>query len=225
MTITDEQLYDAAPRAADWLLATLPCQADCDHVFSRRFEQKIRLLFKNSRRSPRMNAVSRMAKRAAMLALVVLLSAFTVTMSVSALREQFFRVISSVHENGIEYYIRADDANSLQFHQIGLQYIPEGFAMEWEELDERDLWSRYDVRYTHADARTFCVSQRVEERYSGVFGDVEQEQVTVQGDEAYLQEDGAWICLFWVHGPNIMTITSEKMTRAEILEIAENIQW
>lgn len=225
MTITEEQLYEAAPQTAEWLLATLPPQVDCDHEFSRRFEQKIRLLCQNSHHSPRINRFDYVAKRVAMLGLVAILSAFTVTMSVSALREQFFQVISSIQENGIEYYIRADDFDALQFHQISVGYVPAGFEMEWDELDERDLWSEYHVRYTHTDARTFFVSQRVEERYSGIFGDIEQETVTVQGDEAYLQAEGAYICLFWVHGPNIMTIIGDGMTRAEIFEIAENIKW
>lgn len=222
MTVTDEQLLDAAPRTSDWLLGTLPSQADCNHVFSHRFERKMRLLLGKQRRSPKKSGGIRVAKR---VALIALLSTLTVTMSVSALREQFFHVVSSVLENGLQYYIRAEDRDALYFHPIALDYVPEGFEMEWEDLDQRDLWSSYNVRYTHGDGRTFCVSQRVEERYSGVFADTKQEAVTVQGDDAYLQEDGTWSCLFWIHGPNIMTVIGDGMTRAEILEIAEQIQW
>ncbi|MEG1593103.1 MAG: DUF4367 domain-containing protein [Oscillibacter sp.] len=160
-----------------------------------------------------------------MLALVALLSALTVTMSVSALREEFFRVFAAVRQNGIEYYIRAENREALYFHRITLGCVPEDFEMEWEHLDQRDLWSTYHLCYTHADGRTFSVSQSVEERYSGVFGDVESETVTVQGDEAQLQEDGTYCCLFWIHGPNIMTLTSDGMTREEIMKIAEQIQW
>ena len=229
MTITDELLYSAAPQATDWLLGTLPSRADCDHVFSHRFERKLRHLLAQQRRSPRQNAFVHGIKRAAMIALVALLSALTITMSVEALREQLFRVVSSVWENGIQYYIRAEERDALYFHKITLGVIPEGFELDWEHSDERDLWSYYNVSYAQTkegtEARSFSVSQKVMDRYSGSFGDLEQEEITVQGDQAFLQADETGTCLFWIHGPNIMTVTGTRMTREEILEIAENIQW
>lgn len=218
MTISDEQLFEAAPLASNWLLGTLPLQAECSHAFSAQFERKMQLLLAKQRRSPKKSGWIRVA-------LIALLSTLTVTMSVSALREELFRVVSSVLENGLQYYIRAENRDALYFRQVVLGYVPDGFEMEWEELDRRDLWSSYNVRYTHGDGRTFCVSQRVEERYSGIFGDLEQEAVIVQGEDAYLQEDGNWSCLFWIHGPNIMTVIGDGMTRTEILKIAEQIQW
>lgn len=126
--ITDDMLQNAAIRANDALLHTLPCPKNFNHTFSRRFEHKMRKLI-NHTKYP---MVYKLLKAAACFLLISGLTAFMyLTTNVKA-RESFFDWIKAQYEHFIEYYFdgmvgnETIDDNELVEYRLG--WVPEGYA-------------------------------------------------------------------------------------------------
>ena len=58
MKITDSQLYKYVPKAEKLWLSWLPTDEEIpEHIFSKRFERKMKRLIRNQRRTPRIRKI------------------------------------------------------------------------------------------------------------------------------------------------------------------------
>lgn len=63
MKITDSQLYKYVPKAEKLWLSWLPTDEEIpEHIFSKRFERKMKRLIRNQRRTPRIRKIFLTAK-------------------------------------------------------------------------------------------------------------------------------------------------------------------
>ena len=105
MKLTDEMLERALRDAEDGALTELPPNAGEEHVFSSRFERKMRRVLREQNRTPSQKKKTAYCRRAAACAAAVLVVVSTAVMSVGALRNKFFhRVAKDLGEyTSIEY--------------------------------------------------------------------------------------------------------------------------
>lgn len=90
MKITDSQLYKYVPKAEKLWLSWLPTDEEIpEHIFSKRFERKMKRLIRNQRRTPRIRKIFLTAKRITAAVLVLTMLSFSGLMTVEAYREKF----------------------------------------------------------------------------------------------------------------------------------------
>ena len=85
MKITDSQLYKYVPKAEKLWLSWLPTDEEIpEHIFSKRFERKMKRLIRNQRRTPRIRKIFLTAKRITAAVLVLTMLSFSGLMTVEA---------------------------------------------------------------------------------------------------------------------------------------------
>lgn len=78
MKITDSQLYKYVPKAEKLWLSWLPTDEEIpEHIFSKRFERKMKRLIRNQRRTPRIRKIFLTAKRITAAVLVLTMLSFS----------------------------------------------------------------------------------------------------------------------------------------------------
>ncbi len=118
---TEELLRENAPLVREALLASLPDPEDCDHVFSRAFERKMRRLLRRQAHPLRYRA----ARRAAALFLASLLGVSAwLTVDTNA-RAAFFQWVREVYETHIVYRFTGEQAEKTAVYRPG--WVPEGY--------------------------------------------------------------------------------------------------
>ena len=226
MKITDELLYQNAGEARDLWLATYPGREEVrEHIFSRRFENKMRTLRREYRRSPKMNYFLRGLKTSAAVILIVATVMFSSLMTVEAYREKLIEVVTQVFEELTEYrFTSSSDAPGAQDVTFG--YVPEGMKETSRENykdygfmkviceGENDEYISLAIYITSSTSETTMAL------------DTEDAEVTtgmVHGKEATFvdKEDGASI--LWTEGNNIFCL-SGSLSMSETQRIAEGLQ-
>lgn len=215
MTITDEMLYGAAPRAAELFLETLPGRADCGHRFSPKFQTDMRPLLSGKRRQ----------WRRVLLAAAVAAALLAVT--AGAFRETVFQMFrAESEEGGTRYAFRTMDEPGT-FTPIEVPHVPEGYEQTQEYLRETETYTRYILTFEGGDGRRFYVEQQLTARLDMGFGDLSDytlEHPDIHGAEAELYHNGEDTLLLWTEGGYVLEV-SGALSREEAVEIAENITW
>lgn len=217
MTITDEMLYEAAPRAAELFLGSLPGRADCGHVFSRRFEAKMRLLLTGKKRT---------WKRTLLIAAVL---AALLGISVGAVREAVFQMSrSETAKSGVQYTFRTMDELGA-FRPVELGYVPEGYEQTKEYSEESETFTWHSHYFENGEGGMFYVSQNLSDRLSIGIGDRTEytlEHPEIHGVEAemYLHEEMGMVLMIWTEGDYVMEING-LLPKEEVIQIAEHITW
>ena len=142
MKLTDEMLERALRDVEREELEQLPSSVGEEHVFSNRFERKMKRVLKDQDRTSFQKRNAVYLRRAAACAAVVLVVASTAVMSVGALRNKFFHLVAKDcgEYTSIEYQTSSgQDANEAlqayanvdeEFIVYRPQYVPEGFTMK-----------------------------------------------------------------------------------------------
>lgn len=147
MVITDEMLRDSAEPAAAIYLEDLEKQvADVpEHIFSARFERRMRRLIRAQRRTPRMNAFIGAMQKAAGFFAVLMLGLGIVTVSVEAYRDQFIRFVKKVTRRSTTYEYRIGNVPYLKadLRKSVIGYVPEGFSIAKQSLYEDYCYINY----------------------------------------------------------------------------------
>lgn len=142
MKLTDDMLECALRDEEFRALDQLPPNAGEEHIFSKRFERKMRRALREQYRTPSQKKKMSCCRRAVACAAVVLVVASTAVMSVGALRNKFFhRVAKDFGEyTSIEYQTSGGQDADKALREYGdvqeefvvyrPQYVPKGFEQE-----------------------------------------------------------------------------------------------
>lgn len=216
MTITDEMLYESAPRAAELFLESLPDRESCGHMFSQRFEAKMRPLLAGKKRT---------WKRTLLIAAVL---AALLGISVGAVREAVFQMSrSETAKSGVQYTFRTMDTLGT-FQPVELGYVPEGYELTKEYSEESETFTWHTRYFENGEGGMFYVCQHLSDRLSIGLGDRSEytlEHPKIHGVEAemYLHEMGT-VLMIWVEGDYVMEIDG-LLPKEEVIRIAEHITW
>ncbi len=125
-TITDEMLYEVIPEIVEESVIPQDDEVNFEYDFSSDFEKKIdRIERKVKRQESRIFIY--LGRVAACLA-ILLLGAFTVTMSVTAFREKIFETIKMYTSDSVEYSFEVEE-ESAEIEYIYPGQIPAGYEM------------------------------------------------------------------------------------------------
>ena len=127
MMIPEEDLYAAAPEAAEKFLSALPDQAECVHDFSPDFETRMELLLHRQRRRRPWRAL---------LAAAAVIGALAAGLSVGAGDRTNCQIYWSQTNGELRYVVRLEHVTTQPFQDAQLDYVPEGFTLVRGGTDE-----------------------------------------------------------------------------------------
>lgn len=219
MRITDEMLYKAAPEAAERYLDTLPGRADCTHVFSREFEERMGALLPRRKKK-------RLWKRALLLAAVVAL----LGTAVYAGQQEDYRVRAAARDGLLAYSARPqEDLVPQHFHRITFGWLPEGYTL-WSESELEEDTVYFSTAYRTEDYRYVSLRQWMGQEYSEtLMGEYRWEGVTVRGCKGIFidaTEDSSSYTLLWAEGPYVLQLKADGgLDRESFFQVAEDLSW
>lgn len=226
--ITDELLYECYPKTEEYLLDQLPKDEEIDYVFSEVFEMKMRKLINKSKRPSFLSKMNTYSKRVAIF-FIVILSLFTITMSVEALRTQLFDLIKNVYDKFTIYQYKTKDDRDTEEYLLKMpQYIPSGFK-EVDKIQENDsMFLSYSNGYDYITFESFKLTD------TNIYLDTENSVVTkvmINDIEAdYIVKDKDYK-IIWQDNDNIHILTLESLDSSklvnqknELMKIAESIK-
>ena len=215
----DDKLKEAAWKANEYYLNSLPRDEDITHQFSRRFEKRMKKLIKQSKKKEVFVKPFRLRKRITILiaSILILLAS---SMSVSAVRIAVFEFISNVYEKYTE--IIFDSSGSIpndEFVVFKPAYIPDGFMISLEDLDG----SVY-LEYVKSSDYILYEQKRLED----VSIHINTEEIEVEDTEfnrhpaKYYSNQGVQN-LFWYDDFYMYSISS-TLSKDKVYQIAESVQ-
>ena len=228
MIISDEMLRENAEKAAQLYLERIDVEygQESEHVFSRRFERRMRRIIKDQKRSPAKRKFISIMQKVAVAVLVLLVGTFTTTMSVKAYREEFISFIKRVthRATSIEYRIGDVEYCEVDLSKTVFGYLPEGY-----EIVEEGLLTERIAYYKLADANShllFIDLTVVTDYSTGVLSlNTENTEVSypvINGEEALLSVDSEGLILVWSRR-NVILEISGVVSEEDAIEIAKNI--
>ena len=238
MSISNEQIFDtifelAVRQAAQETWAELNAPLEEEHVFSEAHTQRMKGIFRRHSRRIRWHDARLVAKRVAVVALVIMSVLFGSLMTVEAVREEVIRVVTEWFEQftNVRFVNESEDSGNedIDLNKTGIMlpsYIPRGY-----ELVEADrTFASLMVIYEGANGDVLIYDQYVHENDDSISIDNERhtlEQVLINGyasilampDEAETQS----VILIWQD--DIYTyFISGTLDRATIIAIAESLE-
>lgn len=127
MRITDEMLYESAPKAAQLWLDSFPPESDIpQHKFSRRFERKMQKLIRDQKRTESTRrTVSRLKRVVAIIAIICAVS-FSGLMTVEAYRAKFIEFVSEVFYDLTHFSFTSSWGGDSELGELEFSYLPSG---------------------------------------------------------------------------------------------------
>ena len=133
--LDDAYLYLNMPLCEKIKLSELPTENQLAHVFSNRFNRKMKALIKYEKRTPFMNAFIHRFKIAVVTLFIFISLALGTIVSVESYRIKFFEFITEVWTEFTSIHINVDDIASIgTLAPVEPTYIPDGYSI-LETLD------------------------------------------------------------------------------------------
>lgn len=222
MLITDEMIRAAVASLDEAMLASLPDESECDHVFSEKFEKKMAKLI--GRVS--YYGAYQVLRRVACVFIALVLSA---TMVVAVHPTARAAVVDWVKEKleDFYHYVFAGEQVEETPKAYSLGWVPEGYAL----LDSFEQGENKTFLYLNAGSGEmmqfiYVYGASYETLFAGS-GDYEQTVVSVEGRDAELyiaMDDGQanWIVWKDARGGTMFTITG-FLSEEEMVKMAESL--
>ena len=124
MKVTDEWLYEKMPIVDAAMVRQLEVCTQKDYVFSDKFRKRMKRLIQKEKYMYAEKQLKKITQKIAAAAVVMLVGALTVTMSVEAYRVRFFHTIKMVLDGNISIYSYESDEEKISDAILKPQYIP-----------------------------------------------------------------------------------------------------
>lgn len=227
MKITEEMLYEHAPKAEELWLDSLPLEGELPmHKFSGRFERKMKKLIRVQCRSPRLNKLIHTSRRIALIALTTLTVSFSCLMCVEAYRNKIIEVVTEIFEDLTRFSFSSTVVEVPDLGSIVADYLPDGM-MEVYRSDP-DAVDRF-VYFEDAEGRKIGIEQNIiiDGNQSTLIVDTEDADVTVidfNGYDATLIVKGESTTLIWEDDVSTILISGD-FPPDEIIRIANGVHF
>lgn len=228
--ITDELLFKHCINAENFILEQIPDEEDIDYEYPKEFEKKIKKIIREEKRGPFLNKIYLYTKKVAIVFIAFLISLFTITMSVEALRTRLFDMVKDVYEKFTIYKFKIDENDSEKVDFLEkkcINYLPNGF----KEIDRAEYDN--DISVTYSDGEDYITLNYLIIENSNLYMDTENakiSQVQINDYNADYIEKENKSRLIWqdentLYDLKLDYINKEKYLdiKSELIKIAKNI--
>ena len=230
MIISEEMLRESAGKAAQLYLERIDVEygQESEHVFSRRFERRMRRIIKDQKRSPAQRKFISIMQKVAVAVLVLLVGTFTTTMSVKAYRREFINFITSITHRAtrIEYRIGDVEYYSVDLNKTVFGYIPQGYEATQADIIDDNSFNTF--ANSNGDIIHIDIYEVTDHSSGAVYIDTEKAEVTypvIDGEETILSQKPGKIMLVGSKRNVIYLISGWNLLEEDIIKIAENIRF
>lgn len=228
--ITDELLFKHCTNVENFILEQIPDEEDIDYEYPKEFEKKIKKIIRQEKRGPFLNKIYSYTKKIAVVFIAFLISAFTITMSVEALRTKFFDMVKEVYEKFTIYKFSIDENDNEKVNFLekkSINYLPNGFKeIEKSEYDN-------DIAITYSDGEDYITFNYLLIENSNLYMDTENAKISKvkinNYDADYIEKENK-SRLIWqdentLYDLKLDYISKDKYLdiKSELIKIAENI--
>ncbi len=220
MKITDEMLRQAAPKACDLWLATLPDDLP-EHIFSARFEQKMEKLLRHLYRYRRMRSLLIAAVAAALLTMTV---GATVLPPIRAFRSGVVDVLSQLLPKSTDQIYTTDADHEGATRRPVLGWLPEG--MVETKRSEQPEYTHLNFNMSNENFITVFVQRIFNNSSPSTSIDTEDahtETIFINGNPALISIKEETTIIEWCIDNYICSVIGTIPTE-EVLKVAENIE-
>lgn len=217
----DDQLKEALLKADEFYLNSLPKDEDITYQFSRRFERNMKKLIRQSKKKKGSIKPFQLRKQVAILVASIIIL-FASSMSVSAVRKAVFDFVSNVYEKYTEiFFNNSEPIPKDEFVVFKPTYIPDGFAIDLEELD---LENSVYLKYVKDDDYIIYEQQRQEEVSIHINTEgIEVEETEFNGYPAKYYSNQGVQNLIW-YDDIYMYFVSSTLSRDKVYHIAQSVK-
>lgn len=213
--IDEAYLYKYMPLVEQYLMSRIPPEEELDHVFSHRFERKMKKLIRDERRTPTERKVYRGLKIAFAALAVVVLLVFGSAMSVKAYRFRIVEFFVEVFTELTSYSVKEELPDVEELVPVEPSYVPEGFVES--ERVRNDLC--YYIMYENDEKEQIHYEQTAI-GVVGRFWDTEKSynrEVKVKGQKISIVEEAGVYTLYWKDDRYVYSIQGAGEIDVEIL--------
>ena len=221
--ISDNDLYEAARKVDEAILASLPKPEECEATFSRRFERKMKKIIRRVDHPVRYWV----QKSVACFLVTVLLGSSCLLALSSEARAIFLGWIREIREGWSVYHYIGEEKDSLEGITYHPTWVPDGYEVVAEYSDPWHL----NIEYQNADEElaTFSYAMYTETMEAQVESDgAEVKHIFVNGHPADLYLDpnlGDANVLVWMNDDiGALFSISASFSSDEIIKMAESVE-
>lgn len=220
--IDDDFLNFYMPKAENYMLEKIPPENELSHIFSKRFNRKMKKLLKYERRSEKGRLLIKRLKITAAASFILLALIFSFTMSVDAYRVRFFHFISHVWEGLTSIVIESNDnADKDKLLPIESKYIPDGYRAVERTIDEYE----HIVVYQNSQNNEIFYSQRLLSQGEIIIDteDTAIEKITIEPQEVYLMENKSILQVHWTDSSCSYVIIGAVADKTELINMVRDL--
>lgn len=231
MKLTDELLTKALQEIDEKMLSELPKDEDIHHVFSKRFERRIRKMIRFERRPPFRRKLVSYGKRAAMFILIAVIVVFSTVMSVGALRTRFFTMISNAFQRYSEIYFKPVESEiasevTSKFVRYTIHDFPSGYKMT-NDLSDPDLQiSDFEFENSHKNKINLHQENISTSNFNVNTEGVKLQTILINNEKAYYYENKGLNTIVWHNDKYAFLLSADatsKLDKNVMVKIAESV--
>lgn len=219
--ITDEMLYKYVPIVDDILIKEIEERTNYEYKFSDEFEKKMKKVIFQEKHRNLYKIINSPLKLVASIVIVILVSVFSVTMSVEANRIIFFEKLQAIWEDSFLYKYYVDESSQIHFYEPG--YVVEGY--EQKKYISNEIVSLYEY-YNSDTHQQYNLSQEMVTDGKQVVFDLEYDSVEtvnygILRVDIYRYQNG-YVRAYTEYGQYIFSIDADNLSNNQIKKIFEN---
>jgi len=223
--MTEAMLTEAADALNAAILASLPPTEECNHVFSQRFERKMRRIIRRGNHP----VAYKLARQAAIFVLIGLLS-FVTLMTVSpTVRAYVIAWVKTQYDNFTNYSYQGTEESTDKQVECELGYLPEGYILEREIIQTGNRMTTFKHIQTGQQLYIMYSVNKENIEYNLQTSDYHVSTVVIKDETGLFYESEEMLranCVLWFEKDNNMfCYVSGYFDREELIQIANNLNF
>lgn len=217
----DSFLEPALTKAMEYRMGQIPREMEAPHAFSRRHRRRMKNVFREACRPPRVNKVIFLGKRMSAVLVAALVAAFGGVMLVEAWREAFFAFLQEKFpDHSIVSYVRTGETPLPEtLVKYAPSYIPEGYKLVISDATDVD----YTLYYKNEQDQSIYYSQiRLDIASYAIDTETHDFEIIDLGGQParFLPNAGEWI-LMWENN-QYSFLLKVNIDKEELIKIAKS---
>lgn len=223
MKVTDEWLYEKMPIVDAAMVRQLEVCTQKDYVFSDKFRKRMKRLIQKEKYMYAEKQLKKITQKIAAAAVVMLVGALTVTMSVEAYRVRFFHTIKMVLDGNISIYSYESDEEKISDAILKPQYLPDNYRLNEEKITDTTSVLEYGNDKKHLIfQQTIVTNEKMifDTNYNSV------EQIRINGMTVFLYrytDETFWA--YGEYGNSVYVLAGDTIQKEKIEKIYKHWIW
>lgn len=222
MLMSKDDFKKAFREAVSSEFSQIPCDEDSiDFTFSERFNKKMRKLIKSQRKSYYF-LINTAAKRVAVVFMAIL-TLFTASMSIKAIREPVVKFIVEVYESFTRYFCEGDTADEIEKEYI-ITELPVGYSESNKFKSNNSITTIFEDKTGNKIEFVQGTSNNAEFILDSEHSNVQT--VYIGNEKIELYEWDEMACAFWTKEGYVFNLiyNPDSVTISEIEKVILNIR-